>query len=157
MIDPSWQQLTATVAELPELMRRFTDRALRRAPATAAVGVETFSAIGHLCHLRDIEIDGYHQRIRRLRAEEQPFLPSLSGEQLAVERGYAAADRERALAEFLAARQRSLLLIESIAVAEWPRTGTFEGHGPISLRDLVDIMCAHDAGHLQALRALATA
>jgi len=35
---------------------------------------EPFCAIEHVCHLRDIERDGYHVRIRRLLTEDNPSL-----------------------------------------------------------------------------------
>jgi hypothetical protein len=148
------EELAATIQELPGIMRGFTDAALRRAPSTAAVGVERFSAIGHLCHLRDVEVEGYHERIRRLRSESHPLLESLSGERLATERHYDGADPQRALAAFVAAREHSLAVLRSVEAWEWGRVGAFEGYGEVTLLRLVEIMAEHDAGHLLALREL---
>jgi hypothetical protein len=155
----SVDQLIERLSETPEALRRATAEfdagALRRSPATAAEGVETFSALGHLCHLRDIESDGYQVRIRRLRAERNPTLPSLSGERLAIERAYHLDDPGRALAAFEAARRQSIALLRSVATEEWgSRSGEFEGYGAVTLLRLVEIMVEHDAGHLQALHGL---
>jgi DinB superfamily len=147
-------RLASTLEELPRMVRSFGDAALRRPAAQAAVGVETFSAIGHACHLRDIEVEGYQVRIRRLRAEDHPMLESLDGERLGVERGYDRDDRDVALAAFVAARRRSLDLLRSVDGDEWGRSGIFEGYGEVSLRGLVDIMVEHDAGHLGAILTL---
>jgi len=118
------------------------------------VGVEAFSAIGHACHLRDIEIDGYQLRIRRLRTEPDPDLESLSGEQLAVERAYEAADPGNVLHEFEEARRQTLETLRAVTAEEWSRTGHFEGYGTVSLLRLVEILAEHDEGHLKALAQL---
>ena len=44
---------------------------------------ESFSAIGQVCHVRDIELDGYHVRIQRTLSEDEPTLESLDGYALA--------------------------------------------------------------------------
>jgi hypothetical protein len=38
-----------------------------------------FSVLENVCHLRDIESEGYRVRIRRLLEEEHPFLADLDG------------------------------------------------------------------------------
>ena len=46
---------------------------------------EPFTAIEQICHVRDIEIEGYHQRFTRTLNEDQPLLPAqtlLGGEVL---------------------------------------------------------------------------
>jgi hypothetical protein len=142
--------LRVAPARLREILGEFTDEAMRRPPSTVPVGVECLSAIGHACHLRDIEVDGYHVRIRRLRDEERPQLASLDGERLAVERAYESTDREAVLRQFEAARQRTLETLRTVKPEEWSRTGEFEGR-TVSLRDLVGIVVEHDRGHLAAL------
>jgi len=47
---------------------------------------EPFNAIGHVCHVRDIEIDGYQVRFERTLTESNPVLASLDGLSMAVER-----------------------------------------------------------------------
>jgi len=39
-----------------------------------------FSAVENVCHLRDIEVEGYAVRINRILKEEQPFLPDIESE-----------------------------------------------------------------------------
>jgi hypothetical protein len=41
---------------------------------------EHLSAIEQICHVRDIEIDGYHVRIGRVLREERPLLASIDSE-----------------------------------------------------------------------------
>lgn len=144
-------KLAQTLDTLPVLLRTFSDDALRRPPEAPAADVETFSALGHVCHLRDIESDGYVVRIQRLRTEDRPLLVSLDGARLAAERSYDTADVEQALAAFGEARARSLEALRSVTPDEWDRGGQFEGYGPVTLRRLVEIMVEHDGGHLLAM------
>ena len=58
---------------------------------------EPFSAIEQICHVRDIEVDGYHERFRRALQETNPTLENVDGETLAVERAYAAAEPAESL------------------------------------------------------------
>jgi hypothetical protein len=147
--------LVLALGETPSRLRRivseFTLSALRRPPSTKPRDVEAFSAIGHLCHLRDIEIDGYHVRIHKLRTEDRPTLYSLPGEQLAVERAYDSADPEVVLSAFEEARGQTLDAVRSVGPQEWSLAGEFEGYGLVTLLRLVEILVEHDAGHLAAL------
>jgi hypothetical protein len=49
---------------------------------------EVFSVVEHLCHLRDLEAEGYQLRIRRLVEEDLPTLDEIDGSAWAAERGY---------------------------------------------------------------------
>jgi hypothetical protein len=112
---------------------------------------ERFSAVGQLCHLRDIESDGYHVRIRRMLEEKQPELVSLDGYQLADERRYAQEEPARALAAFHDARRKTLAMLVGVDEAQLERRGTFAEHGVISLRALIHYLCSHDQQHLACL------
>ena len=112
---------------------------------------ETFTALEQVCHVRDIEVDGYQERIRRVLAEADPFLPSLDGYALAKERRYADADAAEALASFRAARTRTLALIDRRSVQEMQRGGVFEGYGAVTLAGLIQYLCSHDQQHLACL------
>lgn len=113
---------------------------------------EPFTAIGQLCHVRDIEIDGYHVRFERALSENHPLLPSLDGEALAVRRDYANADARSVLADFRAARQRTVALIAALDERQLARTAEFEGYGTLTVRSLVHYLCSHDQQHLAGLQ-----
>jgi DinB superfamily len=112
---------------------------------------ETFSALEQLCHLRDIEIDGYRFRIERLLAEEEPLLVSIDGYALAVERRYAEQDPAEVLAAFRAARLRTVDILGKVRGAAWERRGAFEGYGPVNLAGLVHFLRSHDQQHLSCM------
>jgi len=53
---------------------------------------ENFTAIEQICHVRDVELDGYHVRFQRALHEANPTLESLEGYILARKRDYANAN-----------------------------------------------------------------
>lgn len=77
------------------------------APASwEGVPSEALTAIEQLCHVRDIEIEGYQRRIERTLAERNPFLPSMDTDALARDRRYAIADPGEVLTSFREATGR---------------------------------------------------
>jgi len=121
-------------------------------PSWDGVPSEPFTAIEQVCHVRDVEIDGYHVRIRRCLSETHPFLPDLGSEALAVQRAYARADATEALAAFSAARATTLQLVSGLDSGQLARTAFFEDYGPVTLRSLVHYLCSHDQQHLAGLQ-----
>lgn len=147
--------LAATPAKLRAAIGEFSDAALRRPPLFPPKDAEALSAIGHACHLRDIEIDGYHVRLRRTRTETNPSLPSLDSDRLAAERQYDTSDAGAALEAFERARATTLADLRSVLLGEWARPADFEGYGAVTLLGLLEILRGHDAVHLAALAGLA--
>lgn len=113
---------------------------------------ESFTAIGQICHVRDIEIDGYHQRLRRTLGEHEPFLSNIDGYRLERERNYAHAVAGDVLAGFRAARMQTVELIRGLDTAALDRRAVFEDYGAITLRGLVHLLCSHDQQHLAGLQ-----
>jgi hypothetical protein len=113
---------------------------------------EPFTAIEQVCHVRDIEIEGYQVRFRRTLAEDSPFLPSIDSEPIAKERNYGAADVAQVFAGFRAARAETIALLRSLGPAEFDRRAEFEGYGPVTLRGLMHFLCSHDQQHLSGLQ-----
>lgn len=112
-----------------------------------------FSILENVWHLRDIEAEGFTVRIRRLLAEEAPFLPDVPGDRLAIERRYNELPLEEGLDGFRAARAENLFLLRD-AHASLSRSGQLEGVGPVTLAELVGRMLEHDAGHLEEMARL---
>lgn len=121
-------------------------------PSWQGVPSEAFTAIEQVCHLRDIEIEGYQLRFRRTLHEDTPSLPSVDSESLALQRDYGRSDARRALEEFRAARSRTLVLLHSLDEAQLARPALFEGYGRVTLRGLVHYLCSHDQQHLAGLQ-----
>ena len=139
-------QLEAHYAAIPAAYRHWAP------PSWDGVPSEPLTAIEQVCHVRDIEIEGYHVRLRRTLAEAHPLLESIDTEALARERDYGSADVEAAFAVFRAARAETLALLTGLSDEAFDRTATFEGYGPVSLRGLVHYLCSHDQQHLAGLQ-----
>lgn len=139
-------QLAAYYAEVPPAFVGWTPADWTGIPS------ERFSAVEQLWHVHDVEIDGYHQRFRRILAEEHPFLPDLGSEALARERGYAARDAAPALAGFRVARAQTVALLSSLDETQLARTAEFEDYGPVTTLGLVHYLCSHDQQHLAGMQ-----
>ncbi len=116
---------------------------------------EHYSALEQLCHVRDIETDGYHVRFVRVLKEEHPYLGGIDGDRLRMERAYADAFAPDVLEAFRVAREETLVLLGTVTQAQWDRTAQFEDYGPSTLRSLVHYLCSHDQQHLAGLQWLA--
>jgi hypothetical protein len=112
---------------------------------------EPFTPIEQVCHVKDIEIDGYHERFRRMLEESNPLLDSLDGEALARERSYSTANTAEILAQFRNGRAKTIELIAKLKPEQLARVGEFEGHR-ITLRGLVHNLCSHDQQHLAGIQ-----
>ena len=145
--------LAAFPAELEKHFAAFPPDYVHWAPPSwEGVPSEPFTAIEQICHVRDIEIEGYHQRFTRTLDEQLPLLPSIDSEAAARERDYGAADTARIFADFRAARLHTMSLLRDLDDARLDRRATFEGYGPVSLRALVHYLCSHDQQHLAGLQ-----
>lgn len=114
-----------------------------------------FSLVEHVCHLRDIDGDGYRLRLERMLTEERPSLPDLDGDALARERAYLSADLATAVTSFTATRLAIVARLAKLSPAERQRTGLMAGTTEITVEGLVEIMTVHDSEHLDQLTDLA--
>jgi hypothetical protein len=123
------------------------------APASwEGVPSEPLTAIEQVCHVRDIEIEGYQVRFQRTLMEMKPTLPSIDTEALARERSYATSDANAALAAFRAARAQTVALLLKLQPEQLARTAVFEGYGSVTVRSLIHFLCSHDQQHLAGLQ-----
>ncbi len=113
---------------------------------------ETLTAIEQICHVRDIEIDGYHVRFRRALEEVNPALESLDTYSLAKERRYSGENPESVLRAFRNARAETLELLSKLTKEQSRRTATFDGYGLVSVKGLAHYLCSHDQQHLAGLQ-----
>jgi hypothetical protein len=123
------------------------------APASwEGVPSEPFTAIEQICHVRDIELEGYQVRFRRTLAETSPFLPSIDSETVAKQRDYGRANARQVFADIHAARADTVAMLRGLDPAAFDRPAVLEGYGPVSLRGLVHYLCSHDQQHLSGLQ-----
>ena len=115
---------------------------------------QKFSVLEHICHMRDIEIEGYGVRITRILNENNPFLADIDGSRLAIERDYNRQSLHDAVTAFVSARRQNLNLLSGARKGDFEREGELEGVGSVTLARLVEMMVEHDEGHLEELQSL---
>lgn len=140
------QQLEAHYAAIPAEFKHWAPVSWDGVPS------EAFTAIEQICHIRDIEIEGYQVRLHRTLNELNPTLISIDSEPLAKERDYGKANAVEVFAAFRHARAQTMALINSLTPEQCNRTAVFEGYGALTLRSLVHYLCSHDQQHLAGLQ-----
>lgn len=147
------EDAVAALASMPEALRSrlagLSEEQLRVKPSA-----DVFSVLESVCHLRDIEVEGYGRRLGLLLREERPRLPDLDGTTLARERRYNDQELRPALEAFLNMRRRCLAILASVTPEQLERRGHFENVGEITLAGLLGLWVEHDRGHIQELDAL---
>lgn len=139
--------LEETPRAVQQLSENLSERELRLKPAE-----NEFSVLENVCHLRDIEREGYGPRIEKLLNEEKPFLHDVDGARLARERDYNAQNFSAVLQDFFAARQENMRKLSGVSAEQLNLSGEFEGVGDITLKRLLQMMREHDEGHRQEIK-----
>jgi hypothetical protein len=141
--------LESTPNSVRQIVAGLSDDQLRFKPSATE-----FSALEHVCHLADIEREGYSVRVKRLLTEEMPMLSDIDGDRLARERDYNSQNLEDALSRFDDARRATLSALENQPLETLNNRGEFDGLGAITLAHLLEMMREHDGEHLSALASL---
>jgi hypothetical protein len=105
-----------------------------------------------LCHLRDIEADGYIVRFKRVLAEQNPTLASIDTYALIEPRNYDRTDTVPAIDAFAAARKKTMEILAAVTPADFNRRGTFDGYGDVTFAGLVHYLASHDQQHLAGIQ-----
>jgi hypothetical protein len=153
MREQEFWEVVSVLDEMPEsilwLTMDLTERELKWKPAA-----NEFSALEQICHLRDLEREGYTERIRKMLSENQPRLPDFDGSRIAGERDYNSQDFASAFDAFALARGENVLLMKTLAPDQLQRSGVLDGVGAITVEKLCLLMHEHDQSHLKELSEL---
>ena len=141
--------LEGAPARVGELVAGLSEEALRRRPEG-----DGFSIKENVLHLRDLELQGYGPRLRRMLTEKNPLLPDVDGTRLAAERRYNEQPVEPALAEFRDARAENVRLLRRVTAQNLTRSANLETVGQLTVAQLIARWCDHDAEHLREIQAL---
>jgi transcriptional regulator with XRE-family HTH domain len=141
--------LGAMPAKLKEIVSAIPEGGWRSKPTSGG-----FSLVEHVCHLRDIDGDGYRVRLERMLTEARPSLPDLDGDALARQRGYLSQELAPALAAFTATRLEIVARLAKLTPEQRQRTALMAGTTEITTDGLVDAMTAHDSEHMDQLNDL---
>jgi len=143
------KSLSQTPDEIATLLREFPGQSLTLKPSA-----DEFSFLENVCHLRDLEVEGYVPRINSILKEAHPRLPDFAGARVALERDYNRQDVVAALNAFTNARRQNVALLRTVDEDALKRTGELQGVGEITLDRLLEMMLEHDQGHLDDLQGL---
>jgi hypothetical protein len=140
-------KLMANGAGLAELVASFPADSL-----LSQLGDHEFCVAEHVCHLRDVERDGFTPRIHSVIDEDDPLLFGFDGAGVAAASDYRSENTLDALNAFLEARRENTAAVRDVAEADFARVGHYEGGPPITLDAIVAGMLDHDRDHLDRLR-----
>jgi FMN phosphatase YigB (HAD superfamily) len=141
--------LRSTPAALASLTRDLSAPAWTRSPKP-----DEWCLTEIIGHLRDVDRDVNLPRLRKVLAEENPFIAGEVTDVWVKERQYARQDGRTSLAEFTAVRKELLALLGGLQT-EWNRPARHAIFGPTDLQELVGFIAEHDRAHVkQALEAI---
>ena len=118
--------------ELDDLLNGLDEETLRWRPIPNKWSLKEI-----MCHLRDMEREAYLWRYQKILTEENPSLPNVDQDRLAVERDYVNQDAQAALAEFKKLREETILTLDGVPVEAWSRGGSHETDGLMTIEQLV--------------------
>ncbi len=104
-------------------------------------------------HLRD-SAEIYHKRLYMMSTQTDPVLQPQDQDALAREHNYMDRDVNEMLRELAQQRGRTVQLLTTLVNWNWARTGQHLERGRTSIRQMVEYMVQHDAGHLREIARL---
>ena len=134
--------------ELGDLLTELDEETLRWRPVPDKWSIKEI-----MCHLRDMESDAYLARYRKILAEDNPALPNVDQDRLALERDYINQDTMGALAEFKRLRATTIKTLEAAPAETWARTGVHETDGSMTIEQIaVRQIKGNDLNHLAQMK-----
>jgi len=145
------------IAELLERLRRGAE--LVAVTMTGAAGSEVdfvpspgkWSIRQIVAHLSDAEIAAA-MRLRRIIAEENPKLEAYDQDAWATNLDYARRKPSQALETFRRIRAENYELLKELPEAAFERVATHSERGPLTLKQLVQLVAEHAENHAAQLR-----
>lgn len=140
------EALNAQLDAVPESAIDFAPNSWEGVPS------EELTIRQQICHLRDIETDGYAVRFARVLSEENSFLASVDTYALVSSRDYDRTNIIAAFDAFASARSETIEMLAGAKTVDLNRIGEFEGYGPVTLKGLVHFLVSHDQQHLSGIQ-----
>lgn len=102
-------------------------------------------------HLRDVDREVNLPRLRKIMADDNPFIASAATDDWVKERQYARQEGHSSLAEFTVERKELLALLADLQ-SGWKRPARHAIFGPTNLQELVGFIAEHDRAHVKQAR-----
>lgn len=145
-----FETLAATPQSLKAALKGLPRKVLLFTPAPGK-----WSILEILCHMRDMEREAYIERYTRILSEDEPRLPDVNGEALAITRAYRLQKPTDVVREWLALRRQTLQLLRKTGKAQWARAGVHETAGRLTMEDLIRRHAVgNDEAHLRQIEAI---
>jgi hypothetical protein len=112
---------------------------------------DEWSLVEIICHLRDVEREVHLPRFEALATMENPFISGVDADQWAEPRDYFRQDGRTALADFIAAREETIALLENLPDESWSREARHAFFGQTTLHELLYLVVQHDRSHRQQM------
>lgn len=113
-------------------------------------GVDGWSVVEVMCHIRDYEVF-FLARVRAMLEQENPTFPLYNQDALAKERNYQAQNLREAYTAYLSTRQEFIGLLEGLPESEWQRAGTHPETGRITIMEQAMQCSLHDVTHIEQI------
>jgi hypothetical protein len=146
-------QAQATIKRLSELTR-LIDRELEGLSARVydfKPAPDEWNIKEITCHLRDVD-DIFHERLRRILEEDEPFLRAFNPDELAEEKGYHRQIWDEVIQEWKYNRQRNLELFKNLNGLQWLKGAFHQERGHINLMDVASALVTQCEEHLEQIR-----
>jgi uncharacterized damage-inducible protein DinB len=145
-----FETLAATPQALKASLKGLSKKVLLWTPAPGK-----WSILEILCHMRDMEREAYIERYTRILSENEPALPNLEGEALAILRAYRSQKAPEVVREWVALRRQTLQLLRKAGKAQWARAGIHATAGRLTMEDLIRRHAVgNDEAHLRQIEAI---
>jgi uncharacterized damage-inducible protein DinB len=154
MTDLERAALLNIVAETPARLRNAL-KGVSKKLLLWTPGPGKWSILEIVAHMRDMERDAYLGRYRRILAEENPALPDLDGDVIALRSDYRSMKLPEIVRDWTKLRKECLKLLKSVKGARWERMGTHETAGPLSMEDFLRRQAmGNDEAHLAQIEGI---
>jgi hypothetical protein len=142
------KSLRASPVILGALVVGLDDRQIRWRPAPGE-----WAVIEVVAHIADVD-ERAHARLRRMLAEDDPFLPAFDQDALALERGYIGMALPEQVARYQNSRATHLADLAKLDRHQWQRTGRHEAAGDMTVQLYEAHVASEDVDHLAQIARL---
>jgi hypothetical protein len=142
------KSLRASPVILAALVAGLDDEQIRWRPAPGE-----WAVIEVVAHVADVD-ERAHARLRRMLAEDDPFLPAFDQDALAVERGYLSMDLPEQVARYRESRVAHIADLAGLDRRQWQRTGHHEAAGDLTVQLYEAHVASEDVDHLAQIARL---
>lgn len=147
-VDETMKTLRAVPPVLIALVAGLDSGQARRRPAP-----DEWSVVEVVAHMRDVETHAL-TRVRRMVAEDDPYLPAFDQDQVAQDSAYRDLPLPETLHRYLHPREQHLHLLAELGPESWQRTGRHENHGPVTIAGYEVHVAAEEIDHLAQIARL---